>query len=677
MLDNYLFPGLVAFYLLGAVSALVFNKKDALCSYISFLSASAGALSGLIFSLSVIFGDTFQLILNEGQIPEFGFFIDKLSAFFIFVISISVFAVSIFSTGYVKEYFGKKNIGYLCFLYNIFVLSMILVISANNAIMFLIVWELMSVISFFLVVYEHEKIETRKAGFIYIVMTHIGTGFIILSFLIFAGASGSFSFETFRAAGSTMTPILKDIAFLFAFIGFGTKAGIVPFHIWLPYAHPAAPGNVSALMSGVMIKTAIFMLIRISFDFLGASQSWWGYIVLAIGTISAIFGILYAIVEPDMKRMLAFSSIENVGIILIGLGASMIFLASENSILSAIAMIAALYHLLNHSVFKSLLFMGAGSILYSTHTKNIEKLGGMIKKMPVSAILILIGVLSISAMPPFSGFVSEWLTFQSLLLTFNLDSNFAIIMLSVSAALLALTGALAAYCFLKFFGMVFLALPRSENAQHAKEVNIPMLAGMVFLALLSILLGILPAFVLPVLDRIVASFIGTGAFGQSFSFDTFGMISIPSSQSISISTPGLLTILLILIFIPAIILLINKRNMQSIYETWGCGQPVSTPRNEYSATAFSKPVQVWFKGLYRPAREMEVTYSSQYLKESFKFKSGIIQLFEENLYIPVVDFVMAMSRKAKVIQTGSIHAYLGYIFGILVILFMFIIAGGS
>jgi hydrogenase-4 component B len=396
MLDIYLFLGLVTFYLIGSLSSIILYKKDRICSYISFLSAAGGSLLGVIFSLSVIFGDTFYLIFSQESYLKFGFFVDKLSAFFILVISIGVFAVSIFSTGYVKEYFGKKNIGLLGFLYNIFILSMIFVVSANNAIMFLIVWELMSVISYFLVVYEHEKPETRKAGFIYIVMTHIGTGFIILSFLIFAGTSGSFSFETFRAAGSTMTPLLKDLAFIFAFIGFGTKAGIVPLHIWLPYAHPAAPSNVSALMSGVMIKTAIFMLIRISFDFLGASQSWWGYIVLTVGTISAILGILYAVVEQDMKRMLAFSSIENIGIILIGLGASMIFLASEKPILCAIAMIAALYHLLNHSVFKGLLFMGAGSILYSTHTKNIEKLGGMIKRMPISAILILIGVINFS-----------------------------------------------------------------------------------------------------------------------------------------------------------------------------------------------------------------------------------------------------------------------------------------
>lgn len=677
MLDIYLFIGLVTFYLIGAFSSVIFNKKDRICSYISFLSAAAGSLLGVIFSLSVIFGDTFSLELSQGSYLKFGFFVDKLSAFFILVISIAVFAVSIFSTGYVREYFGKKNIGLLGFLYNIFIISMIFVVSANNAIMFLIVWELMSVISYFLVVYEHEKPETRKAGFIYIVMTHIGTGFILLSFLIFASTSGSFGFETFHAAGSTMTPLLKDLAFIFAFIGFGAKAGIVPLHIWLPYAHPAAPSNVSALMSGVMIKTAIFMLIRISFDFLGSSQSWWGYIVLTVGTLSAILGILYAVVESDMKRMLAFSSIENIGIILIGLGASMIFFAGEKPILCAIAMIAALYHLLNHSVFKGLLFMGAGSLLYSTHTKNIEKLGGIIKRMPVTAILILIGVLSISALPPFSGFVSEWLTFQSLLLSFNLNNNFAIIMLSISAAFLALTGALAAYCFLKFFGMVFLALPRSEHALHAKEVNFPMLAGMGIFALLSILLGVLPMYIIPLLDRIVASFIGTGAFSQSFSWGTFGMISIPSSQGISISTPGLLAIVLILMVIPAIILLVNKRSMQPIYETWGCGQPVSTARNEYSATAFSKPVQVWFKSLYRPAREMEVTYSSPYLKESFTFESRIEQVFEQYLYNPVIEFIMVQSRKAKQIQTGSIHVYLGYIFAILVILFMFMIAGGS
>jgi hydrogenase-4 component B len=638
------------------------------------MSAAIAALLGIIFSISVIFGDTFSYDLSSGSYLKFGFFVDRLSAFFILVISISVFAVSIYSTGYVREYFGKKNIGYLGFLYNIFILSMIFVSSADNAVMFLIVWELMSVVSYFLVVYEHEKPETRKAGFIYIVMTHIGTGFIMLSFLIFVGTSASYSFGTFAEAGKTMTPLLKDLAFIFALIGFGTKAGIVPLHIWLPYAHPEAPSNVSALMSGVMIKIAIFMLIRVFFDFLGASQPWWGYVVLILGTISAILGILYAVVESDIKRMLAFSSIENIGIILIGIGASMIFLASGKPVLASIAAIAALYHLLNHSIFKGLLFMGAGSILYSTHTKNIEELGGLIKKMPKSAILILIGVLSICALPPFSGFISEWLTFQSLLLGFNLNESFPMIILSISAAVLALTGALAAFCFLKFFGIGFLALPRSKHAEQAKEANTPMLIGMGIFATLSILLGILPFYVLPLLERITASFTGNL---DSFTLRSFATFAIPSS-TISLSTPTILILVFIFMLILSAIIFLVDRKKQPVYETWGCGQPVSTSRNEYTATAFSKPVLMWFKNLYRPEREIDVTYStSPLLKESFKFESRIEQIIEQYLYEPVVDFVITRSRKLLIIRTGSIHTYLSYIFGTLVILFMYVIAGGN
>ncbi len=671
-MDNYLFPGMILFYLTGAVLSVLFNRNDRICSITSFLSAAIASIFGIIFSLSVILGETFILPISVSPLLNFGFFVDKLSAFFILVISMAVFAVSIYSTGYVREYFGKKNIGYLGFLYNIFILSMILVVSANNAIMFLIVWELMSVISYFLVVYEHEKPETRKAGYIYIVMTHIGTGFILLSFLIFAGAAATFDFATFREAASSMPPLMKDLAFLFALVGFGAKAGIVPLHIWLPQAHPAAPSNVSALMSGVMIKTAVFMMIRIFFDFLGAGVAWWGYLVLAIGVISAILGILYAVVESDIKRMLAFSSIENIGIILIGIGASMVFFSSGHLTLAALASIAALYHLLNHSVFKSLLFMGAGSVLFSTHTKNIEHLGGLIKKMPVSAVLILIGVLSISAMPPFSGFVSEWLTFQSLLSSSSLNDNFAMIFMSVSASILALTGALAAFCFLKMFGIGFLALPRSENAEHAKEVNTPMLLGMSLLAIMSVLLGILPFQVLPVLSRIVQTFVGEVPV---FSFGSFGTFALPNQ--ISVSTP-LLLILMILLLLPVVFLYSYKNRKPAIYETWGCGQPVSKARNEYTGTAFSKPVQMWFKNLFRPVRETEVTYSgSLYHKESERFEMHIEQIFEQNIYQPVVGFVLAKSNGVKNIQTGSIHAYLAYIFGTLIILFIFVIIGGS
>lgn len=677
MINNSLFSGLIIFFLIGGILSIVFNKKDILATYCSFISASIASVFGIIFSLSVIFGENFSLSLSGSSFLNFGFFIDRLSAFFILVISVAVFAVSIYSIGYTREYYGKKNIGYLGFLYNIFILSMILVVSANNAIMFLIVWELMSVISFFLVIFEHEKAETRKAGFIYIVMTHIGTGFILLSFLILAGAGGSFSFESFSAYGSTMPPLLKDLAFLFALIGFGAKAGIVPLHIWLPYAHPAALSNVSALMSGVMIKTAIYMFIRVFFNFLGADVPWWGFLVFALGAVSALTGIMYAVVEPDIKKMLAFSSIENIGIILLGIGAAMIFLASGSPELSAIAAIAALYHLLNHSVFKGLLFMGAGSILFSTHTKNIEELGGLIKKMPLMALLFLIGVLSISALPPFSGFASEWLLLQSMLLSFNSTDSIVRIVLPVGAAALALTGALAAFCFLKTYGIGFLALPRSEHAEHAKDPNKPMLIGMGIFALLSILLGLLPVYVVTFLDRIVREFAGANVFDQPFSFSLSGAVTMPST-AMSMSTPAILAAILLFILILFATRFIKNPGAQNVYETWGCGQPTSTARNEYTACAFSKPVQMWFKNIFRPARELRASYTvSPLIKESFKFEVHIEQIFERYIYSPVSDAILGRSRNIKRIQTGSIHAYLSYIFGTMVILMLYIILGGS
>lgn len=672
-MDNYLFFELIVFYLIGAVSSLIFNKNDSLCSYISFISAAIASLFGIIFSFSVIFGENFIFALSGSSFLKFGFFVDRLSAFFILVISITAFAVSIYSTGYVREYFGKKNIGYLGFLYNIFIISMILVVSADNAVMFLIVWELMSIISYFLVVFEHEKPETRKAGFIYIVMTHIGTGFIILSFLILAGSSGSFGFDAFRAAGSAMPPLLKDLAFLFALIGFGAKAGIVPLHIWLPYAHPAAPSNVSALMSGVMIKTAIYMLIRVSFDFLGAGVAWWGMLVLIIASISALLGVVYALMEHDMKRLLAFHSVENIGIILIGVGVAMIFMSYGRPDLAAFGLIAGLYHTINHAVFKSLLFMGAGSIISSTHTKNIEEYGGLIKRMPYTAFFFLIGSISISALPPFNGFVSEWLTLQAQLLSINLSDNITKIAVLFSGAGLALTGALAAACFVKAFGISFLALPRSGHAEHAKEVPAPQLAGMAILSVMCIALGILPFYAVGILDSVSAPLVGT-SISSRISFDL--TLATLSSFPAGISTTWIALLVFVILPLPVIMYLLINRTASYKYETWGCGQPVITARNEYTATAFSKPIRMWLGNIYRPKREIQATYSvSPFFKEFFRFESEIEQVFERYFYEPIVSFVLAVSRAAKLVQTGSIHAYLAYIFVTLMVLL--IITGGN
>lgn len=672
---THLLSGLIIAYLIGAASSILFNKKDRLCAYAAFISASIASIFGIIFSLSVAFGDVFIFNLPGTSFLKFGFFIDRLSAFFILVISIAVFAVSIYSLGYVEEYFGKKNIGYLGFLYNLFILSMILVVSADNAVMFLIVWESMSVISYFLVVYEHERPEVRKAGFIYIVMTHIGTGFILLSFLILASSSGSFSFETFSSAGAAMPSILKDLAFLFALVGFGTKAGIVPLHIWLPYAHPAAPSNVSALMSGVMIKTAVYMLIRFFFDFLGADGVWWGMLVLILSSASALLGVMYALMEHDMKRLLAYHSVENIGIILIGIGAAMIFMSSGHPELAAFGLIAGLYHTINHAVFKSLLFMGAGSLMHSTHTKNIEEMGGLLKKMPWTGLFFLIGSISISALPPFNGFVSEWLTFQAQLLSINLSDNIIKIAVLSSGAVLALTSALAAACFVKAFGICFLALPRSKSAEHAKEGPGCMLFGMGTLSLLCIALGVLSFYFMPVLDAVAAPIVGTTISKMTFDMSLAAL----NIQTGSISTMWLFLMMFILLPIPFILLLaVGGRASTETYETWGCGQPVTTARNEYTATAFSKPIRIWFNSIFRSRREIHATYTaSPYFKQSFSFDTQVEPIFEKYFYAPVTRLVVAASRILRVIQTGSIHAYLAYIFGIMIVLFIFVIAGGS
>jgi hydrogenase-4 component B len=675
MAYSYLFLGLVVFYLIGAVLSVILNKSDRLSTYASFLSAGAASVFGIIFSFSVLSGGTFIFALPGTLFLNFSIFADRLSAFFILTISSVALAVSIYSLGYVREYYGKKNTGYLGFLYNIFILSMILVVSTNNAVMFLIVWELMSIVSYFLVIYEHEKPEIRKAGFIYIVMTHIGTGFILLSLLILASSSGSFDFTAFRQAGSTMPPLLKDMAFLFALIGFGAKAGIVPLHIWLPYAHPAAPSNVSALMSGVMIKTAIYMLIRVSFDFLGAGVLWWGILMLIVASASALLGVMYALMEHDMKRLLAYHSVENIGIILIGVGVSMIFMSTGHPELAAFGLIAGLYHTINHAVFKSLLFMGAGSLIYSTHTRNIEDMGGLLKKMPWTGLFFLIGSISIAALPPFNGFVSEWLTFHAQLLSINLSDNITKILVLSSGAALALTSALAAACFVKAFGISFLALPRSKHAEHAKEVPWSMLFGMGILSLLSIALGVFAIYFMPILDSITSPLAGTSIISKvtlNLSLDAL------NPQAGSISALWLFLLLFILIPLPLILaLMLGGRTATRTYETWGCGQPASTARNEYTATGFSKPIRMWFSSIYRPHREIQTTYAgSPYFKERFVFETQIEPVFEKYLYAPIIRAALAVSRILKIIQTGSIHLYLLYIFATLIVLMIFVISGG-
>src|SRR3989449_4630906 len=471
-------------------------RRERLANVFSFGAASLSALVGLLAGLFFLAGGIgtpapqWELLPALNPYIRFSARLDPLGAFFLLIVSLLGFALSTYSLGYVKGFFGRKNVGVLGAVFNALLLATSLVFVADNLWLFLIAWEIMALTAYCLVSFEHEQPETRDAGVLYFIMSHIDAGCIILGFLLLFQTSGDYSFDSLRGLGAKMSPGRRDAAFLLFLIGFGVKAGIVPLHIWLPAAHPVAPSNVSALMSGVLIKTGIYGMTRVFFDFLGTPPNWWGVTVLAIGTISAVLGVLYALMEHDLKRLLAYHSIENIGIILMGLGAALMFLHTNHPLLATLALIAGLYHTINHAIFKALLFLGAGAILHTTHTRNMEEMGGLIKRMPKTAFYFLIGAVAISALPPLNGFVSEWLTYQSLLQGFGTTRSLIRLMLPFSGAMLALTSALAAACFVKAFGITFLAQPRSEHAAQAHEAVPTMLLGQAILTAACVFLGL-------------------------------------------------------------------------------------------------------------------------------------------------------------------------------------------
>ena len=398
-------------YAAGAVGSLLALRHEKIANLFGFGCSMVAACFGIgaaLLGLTSGPGDAraaFQLWPSLIPYLQLTVKLDPLGAFFVLIVSFLALALSVYSFGYVRGFYGRKSVGVLAAFFNTLLLATTLVFTASNAFFFLIAWEIMALTAYCLVSFEHEKSETRSAGVLFFIMSHIGTGCLILGFLLLFQAAGGqspgdYSFDTFRALGEKLSPGRRDAAFLLFLFGFGVKAGIVPLHIWLPEAHPVAPSNVSALLSGVIIKTGIYGLTRVLFDFLGTPPNWWGVTVLTIGTISAVLGVLYALMEHDLKRLLAYHSIENIGIILMGLGAALMFLHTNHPVLATLALIAGLYHTINHAIFKALLFLGAGAVLHSTHTRNMEEMGGLIKRMPKTAFCFLIGAVAISALPP-------------------------------------------------------------------------------------------------------------------------------------------------------------------------------------------------------------------------------------------------------------------------------------
>jgi formate hydrogenlyase subunit 3/multisubunit Na+/H+ antiporter MnhD subunit len=592
--------------------------------------------------------------------------LDALSGFFFAVVGLLLVAVSFYGPAYVREFERSgQPLAVLGLFTGLFAAGMLLVLLADDAFAFMVAWELMSVSSYFLVTFQHQNAPNRRAGFLYLLMAHVGALAILLGFGVLAGFGGNFTFDAMRAA--PLTPLWASIAFALAFFGFGMKAGMVPLHAWLPEAHPVAPSHISALMSGVMLKVAIYGFIRVTYDLVGDIHWQWGLTVLVVGTFTALLGVLYALMQHDLKRLLAWSSIENIGIIFMGLGLSMIFLGTNHPALGVIGLIAALYHVLNHAVFKGLLFLGAGAVLYRTHERDLEHLGGLIHRMPVTATLFLVGCISISALPPFNGFVSEWLTFQAALQTPKLENGVLRAILPIAAALLALTGALAAAAFVKVYGVAFLGRARERRAAHAREVPAGMLIGMGMLAVLCLLLGILPTTVIGVINAVPQLLLGQTP--PSLTAHGWLWLTPVSADVASYSAPLVLAAILITAFVGRLLL---RRNANPVRRgaPWDCGFGPLNTRMQYTSAAFAQPIRRVFGPVWKVQEQIDVTRASApaTLVTGIRHQLHIHDWSWLKLYEPVGHLVMAGARRIGLLHSGSIRTYLMYSFATLLLL---------
>jgi formate hydrogenlyase subunit 3/multisubunit Na+/H+ antiporter MnhD subunit len=667
---------IVAFLCVSIVSALLANYQQFLVKFSNALSAAACLLAAFGGFLTVLSGSVETFILPIG-LPDMPFYmrLDALSGFFVSIVGLLGFFVSVYSIGYLRGFLGRRSVAPLLVFYNIFLAGMLLVLLSDDAYFFMISWELMAVSSFFLVFFEDEKVPNRRAAFIYILIAHVGAVLILLSFGIMAGfAAGFESFQgyTFFAMRMAEMPaVWASIAFLLAFAGFAAKAGIIPLHVWLPEAHPAAPSNVSALMSGVMLKTAVYGIIRVGFDMMGTPQWWWGGLVLVLGLVSAVLGILYALMQSDIKRLLAYSSVENIGIIFIAVGLAMVFAYMKMGTLAALAMAAALYHMLNHAVFKGLLFMGAGAVLHATHERSMEALGGLIHKMKWTAPLFLAGCLSASALPPFNGFVSEWLIFQSFLLTPALPGRLLNLLIPLGAAALALTAALAARGFVKVFGITFLGQWRGRHDTHVTEVDWPMRAGMIMAALSCLLLGIFPNHVIGWLDAVPMSLV-SGGIGETAKASGWLWLTPVAAERASYSAP---LVFVWLVLVIGVLYFIFRARGVSIRRApaWDCGFEKMTNRMQYNATSMSMPTRRIF-GFAFSIREAVTVVSrrgSALFPEKYLYRLKVRDHIWNFAYKPVSEASFWIARRVGRLQHGRIQIYLLYSFITLVVLLVF------
>ena len=589
--------------------------------------------------------------------------LDPLSAAFALIINLDAAIVSGFAIGYGSH---APEPGRVLPYYPAFIAAMNLVLLAQDAYSFLVGWELMSVTSWALVVSEHGSAENRRAAHIYLVMATGGAFALLLAFGLLAGPAGQYTFEAIRSATAHG---FGPIVLVLALIGAGSKAGLVPLHAWLPLAHPAAPSHVSALMSGVMTKVAIYGFMRLVFDLAGPPALWWSIPVLVIAGITTLLGVLYALMEHDLKRLLAYHTVENIGIIFIGLGLALAFNADGLKVAAALALSAAIFHAFNHSLFKSLLFMGAGAVQVGSGERDMERLGGLIHRMPVTAIAFLTGCLAISALPPFNGFVSEWLTFQAILLSPQLPHWLPRLVIPAVGATLACAAALAAACFVKAFGMTFLGRPRSRAAETACETDGWSRAAMLLLALLCLLAGILPGFVIDALSPLTHLLLGARLAPQAAQ-PWLRIVPIDPARS---AYDGALVFVMIMVGAGATAFVVRRVAARALRRAapWDCGFPDASPATQYTATSFAQPIRRVFGSVTFRARE-RIVMAAPGDSTASQLRVELHDTVWEVFYAPVIRLIEQSAERLNRLQFLTIRKYLTVVFVALIALLIIV-----
>jgi formate hydrogenlyase subunit 3/multisubunit Na+/H+ antiporter MnhD subunit len=674
-----LFALMLAGYAAGLVGAVTAPGAAAI-RRLSAAGAAIGAAAAAALGLSILAtGGSFALsvpwILPVAD--GIAFHLDPLGGFFLLLLGIVAVPSAFYGAAYARSYEGRYSLRFLGAMLNLFLLTMSLVPCAANILTLLLCWEGMSLTSYFLVLTESDDRDTVRAGHWYIAMTHIGLVFIIAALLLLASPAGVTDFATLREAARVMSPSARSAVFLLAAVGFSSKAGIVPLHVWLPRAHPAAPSHVSALMSGVMIAMGVYGVIRVGLDLLGGGPIWWGALLIGVGTLSAVTGVLYALMANDVKRLLAYSSIENMGLVYIGIGAGFLFLSLGLIPAAALAFSAGLYHALNHGAFKGLLFLGAGSVLHATHTRDMNRLGGLIRNLPWTALFFLIGAMAAAGLPPLNGFVSEWLLFQSLLPGIGSHVKLVAPLSTLAVGMLALTGGLAATGLVKAFGITFLAMPRSSSAAQAREASPTMRIAMGGLAAASVGLGLSAVAVLSALRTVLGVH---PVFRYGAALNVSGRLGLSTTDGFAEMSPALIATALVLAVVGLLVgLRVLMPRRIRVSETWGCGRLIQTPRMEYTATAFAEPLRRVFAELYRPTQDLSIDFhpESKYFVQSIEYQSAIVPWFERYLYSPAIAALTRAAARVRRLQSGSAHAYLTYLVISLVALLSWWLAQGS